>query len=566
MIRAKASVCHEKDFGPASRGEERRGLLGLACCVLVFLCIVRFYFAFPSTVEDSFILFRYARHLSAHQGLSWNPGMPRDQGLTGVAWATLVGLILRVFGGEAPRIAGYLGLTLGCCTLVVFYRALRGILRDAPPYTAVVGTFSLALSPYFQRHTASGMETVLTFLLFAMILLVTVEAPMERAWFASGMTVQLSVVSFLIRPDAPLFCLGVLIPLIFWKATANRMRRAALTFLLSVGAIVMIAALLGRYFATALPLPAYLKLSAMDVIRHPRAFLPLVPVVLTFQIQLCSVTCVWIVLFLLWVKGSTGPTDARMKAIVFGTGAFFLYLFTVVPIMNFAMRYQSPLLIPILFAGTVSLTALLRRSQVAGYSRRVAAAAVCLVLICSQMGAELELRSEVRENAREHFILKPLGEQLRAMPGVKVTSSEAGVLPYFSDSTFLDLIGLNNTFVALNKKKAGYDQLLDRYLATQFGYPDLYVRKIVWVDPYADLCGDPAIIARYDFAGEVNGAGSPGLFVLRGSPYADRLRTMIDNLGMRPVSRASHPGAMTAEEGCQAAQEKMNMADTLAGR
>src|SRR5262245_34153742 len=95
-------------FAPSSTGFA--SAFGLATCVVTYIFFVRFYYPFPSTVEDSFILFRYADHFAAGYGLSWNLGGSRAQGLTGVLWVVLLGLTTKITGLSAPLAAGYVGI------------------------------------------------------------------------------------------------------------------------------------------------------------------------------------------------------------------------------------------------------------------------------------------------------------------------------------------------------------------------------------------------------------------------------------------------------------------------
>ena len=100
-------------------------IVSLLGCILIYALLVRFYFPFPSTVEDSFIVYRYAAHFSAGHGLSWNIGMPHDQGTTGIAWVVMVGTVQTLFHNDPTQAAGYLGLGLGAVTIVLLYLAAR---------------------------------------------------------------------------------------------------------------------------------------------------------------------------------------------------------------------------------------------------------------------------------------------------------------------------------------------------------------------------------------------------------------------------------------------------------
>lgn len=98
------------------------------------------------------------------------------------------------------------------------------------------------------------------------------------------------------------------------------------------------------------------------------------------------------------------------------------------------------------------------------------------------------------------------------------------MLAYDSDDRFFDLVGLNNTFVALNHNRPNYGALLENDLASDFGYPDVYVRKATETANYADLCNYPSILAKYSYLGTLKDAPKYSLYLLRSSPQSNELQ------------------------------------------
>jgi hypothetical protein len=500
---------------------------GVVGCLLLYGAFVRYYLNFPSTVEDSFILFRYASHLASHAGLSWNVGCPHEQGMTGVAWVSLIGTIEGFVHKDPAVIAGYAGIVVGCCTIVFLYLALRRALPVHDRYIAFVGSLALSLTPIFLRHAASGMETELTFLIFSLTVYLAVIVPTHRPLVALIWTVLLSMSSFLIRPDAPLFCLSVLVPIVFLQTSHRRVAWAVAALLSSIAMIGAEILVIAGYFTTALPLAAYIKISAVELLHNPHMLKILVPWVLSFQLDFFSTIAVWVVFVALVSIRGWKQLPERVWAGLFGALMFYLYLFTVMPVMNFDLRYQAPLIVPLIFGGTVALGSLIRTLRGSQRSGRPFIAALCLVLILYSFGDLSRMKADVRDSAKDHAAFKSLALKVGQLHGIKVASTEAGVLAYYSDAKFLDLIGLNNSIVALNHNKQGYGNLLDHYLSSSFGYPDLYVRAVGGSGPYADFCTFPSIMARYDYLGVLTQDRSTQIFILRNGSYSLQLRNLL---------------------------------------
>jgi hypothetical protein len=501
-------------------------LIQLAICLIVYRFFVRFYLPFPSTVEDSFILFRYASHLANHHGLSWNGGIPRPQGMTGLAWATLIGLTQRVCRGDIVFTAGLVGMFLGFLTIILLYYSLRRSLPQSLRFLAFVGCASFSFSPLAQRHATSGMETILVFLDFSIVVFLMTVLPRDRPSYVSTVAVLYSSLTFLIRPDATLFCVAVFAIVIYTETSSRKILWVIMTVF---GAVLLIAIecfAIGRYFTTALPLPVYLKISANQLRRNPEFVARLVPWVLSYQLEFLSTVAIWLACTMLFVVARPNSISSRLRAILVGSFVFYLYLFTVVPIMNFNMRYQAPLLVPILFVGVVAVGGMFERSQ--NIANHVAVIYLCLILILFSLGSISKYKSEMRADLSDHDAYGILGKRLAAIPKISVASTEAGMLAYYSDQRFLDLVGLNDSFVAINHDQSDYSAKLNEYLLTDYGYPDIYVRSPNRDAKYSDLCTFPKIIVNYDYFGSFDKGIQ--LFIRHNSIHGDQLREMVRQL------------------------------------
>ena len=508
--------------------------LGLTLSIFIYAFFVRFYFQFPSTVEDSYIVFRYASHFATGHGLSWNVGLPHDQGMTGLAWSTIIGLAVRITGKDPAILSGYLGIFFGAITILFLYATLIRLLPLGKSYLALVGAFALALTPIFQRHSANGLETILAFLAFTLTVYLATILPTSSLVKAVAITALASGVVFLIRPDAPAFTLTVLCATIFldtrkigWVATAA---------IAAVGFVGIETAVMRSYFTTALPLPFYIKVSLNELLHTHGMLQKIIPWVLSFQLGFFSAVSIWLgFILLVVVRGLRLPP--RALSILYGAVVFYLYLFTVVPVMNFEMRYQAPLFVPLICVGTVAISLLVETSERPTRNQRIALAGLCGVVILASFGAASQLKAAVIELHGDHLAVEPVGKRLHLFPGVRIASTEAGMLAYYDDGTFLDLVGLNNTFVALNHDRPNYGALLENYLSSDFGYPDVYVRKASETASYADLCTYPRIIGQYKDLGALKGSPVYSLFLLRTSPQYSKLQEALTEFTV-PASQA----------------------------
>lgn len=511
--------------------------VGLILAISIYAFFVRFYFLFPSTVEDSFIVFRYASHFATGHGLSWNIGMPHDQGMTGLVWSTILGITERMTGRDPAILAGYLGIFFGAITILFLYATLIRLLPAGKSYFAVVGASALALTPVFQRHSANGLETVLAFLVFAFTSYLATILPTSSLAKAVAITTVATGAAFLIRPDAPAFTLTVLCATIFLDT--RKFGWVAVAAIAAVGFVGIETAVMHIYFTTALPLPFYIKVSFNELIHTHGMLMKIIPWVLSFQASFFTTVSIWLgFVLLVVVKGLRLPP--RALSILFGAGIFYLYLFTVFPVMNFDMRYQAPLLIPLICVGTVAVSLLVGTPEGSRRGPRLALAGLCGVVILATFGQASRMKSSVVELHDDHLVLEPVAVKIHAFPEVRIASTEAGMLAYYSDAKFLDLVGLNNTFVALHHNRPKYGALLEGYLTSDFGYPDVYVRKSSETASYADLCSYPQILSRYGELGALKGNTKYAIFLLKNSPRYSELRAALAEY-VAPAAMQSDP-------------------------
>jgi arabinofuranosyltransferase len=173
----------------------------------------------PWTVDDAYIVFRYAKHLVEHGQLTWTVGAAPVEGYTGIALPLLVaaGLKLGVAPDVTARLLGLGGLAVGAWTLSDNQRLLG--VRE--PVRAYVTAIALLFAPLY-AHATGGLETMLFAGLLgacfgAWLRCCATPRPSRAAlvWLASGL-----LTLALVRPEGVL-CAGA-----FGSALAWRHRRS----------------------------------------------------------------------------------------------------------------------------------------------------------------------------------------------------------------------------------------------------------------------------------------------------------------------------------------------------
>jgi len=132
-------------------------LLGAGGIWVVGLC------AWPYTVDDAYIIARYALRISRGEGYTWNPGQASD-GVTGPAWL-LPGIIAARLGADPVSAAKLCGLL--CTALCVLLCVREQMARQSGRLAALFSVAILICQPSLGGSGSSGLETGAASLLMA---------------------------------------------------------------------------------------------------------------------------------------------------------------------------------------------------------------------------------------------------------------------------------------------------------------------------------------------------------------------------------------------------------------
>jgi arabinofuranosyltransferase len=533
-----------------------RVLVGVLLAIALLYCAFQVVAKRGSVFDDAFITYRYAKNLAEGNGITWNAGEAPVEGYTNFLLVVVLAPVIRV-GGDPQLFARILNLLAGAGVAVLLYQATR---REwgAERAVALVAAAAFLMGTKTGLVAMLGLETVV-FALAALGALVAFRWFVESSTFGRGLLVAVLVLlAFLLRPEAVLLPVAMGVALIRTpRANSQRIRT-----LLAAGAVGCLGPLLAYFalkqwhFGTVVPNPFYLK--ARDVGFASRMGLWSILTFLLNHKALVGLAVASVVVPQRFLPspwgGGQGVKCARSAAGV-TVVLYLLFYVRVDTLMDFHGRFLYPvaaflayLALPVLCAVTraafawragvlvkVPLVCVLFAGVLFALSYRSTWASV--LGVAESMTATKPVASAApSEPARPGLPLMQMelkaGRALAGFPGirgVRIAFGDAGVIPYFSNALHLDVVGLNNRFIA---RERDLGRLVDYFFAEE---PDLVLHPAnkdhSWFSgghgPLGDTrawSGDPRW-DEYEYAGTLRTAETYDVhvFVRRGYGQADAL-------------------------------------------
>ena len=393
------------------------------------------------TIDDAFISFRYAAHLAAGDGLRWNADGGPTEGYTSFLWVVaLAGL--RFLGMDLVLAAKLLGISCVFGILLVLWWLAGEVGQDRTRQwrTFAIGSLLFLGQPATAIHAVAGMETLLySFGLLAVAWLgfrLTRQPAQRERW----LTPVVCLIVSLTRPEAVL----VTVALYAYLTVTSRDRRALLRPFVVLYALPATAYLIFRlaYFGRWLPLPVLVKsvtnASFGDATQFVWAVAYLAPFVTLIG---------WG-----WTWRGLNRSNAR-PLIIIGTliaaCANVGYLHSALW-ANYALRFFYPTFLLAWTAAAFFIAMIAAGRPPLGRRGGLAATAVTLALLllggtfASNLGW---YRHYAAQMPRAH---RALGEALAQLdgPGLAMATEEAGALAYYAGWHHVDMVGLNDPFIA----------------------------------------------------------------------------------------------------------------------
>lgn len=391
--------------------------------------------------DDAFISLRYAENLVAGHGLVWNPG-EYVEGYSNFLW-TLALTVPFLVGVDPLLFAEIAGLLLFACTL--FTTAWVARLLFGRERLAILAVVLLGTNFSFSSYATGGLETQAVALLWITTTGLAVGAATPVRLLALG---SLAALALLTRMDSAVWLVGLLAVLLLGLVRAGRLRDVALVLGPSAVALLVWFAWRLGYYGELLPNTYYVKLGSETSILRGLYYLAvfftsylILPIAALFAVFAVRVPLRSPALWAL-----NAPLFLWMLYLV-GVGGDFMEFRFVVPMM------------PALFialAWTVD--------RLAG--RPVWQGALVGMLLVGSLGHGLFFdRSPLKRGFEsiprlDSFVTRPdtgwgdigrlLGRSFGPEDGVSVAVSPAGAIPYYSRLPTIDMLGLNDRWVARN--------------------------------------------------------------------------------------------------------------------
>ncbi len=424
----------EDGSSTAPRDASARPVLGSVALVLLAATFCALCVPFRAFVlDDSFITYRFARHLAEHGSLAWNLGAPPVEGFTSLLWVLVnaAGMLARIDPILTSKFVAF------ASTTAVFARLWRDE-PDAPLGVRLPLIAALACSPALALLSMQGMETATTMLLVTLVareaLLAGDGVDARRGLRLAG----LFLLALLARPDTAVFGAGVGVTLVVVHA-ARRDRASLRGLALCAGAFVAAVALYTGWrlwvFGEPLPNTYYVKMSADDPLRAALGRRYVTDVARGYALPYLVFGLVVVVAM------SSRARVLRALPVLAGVAVFTWYVSGINPLQGMGGRFLFPI-VPALYLAFLA----------AADPRRARALAHPAAWVVLTAGAAywamrpLEQILFVRE-AFTQVDRVAAGKALAGLDG-KMFVSESGALPYYSGWTTVDRVGLTSDRVA----------------------------------------------------------------------------------------------------------------------
>lgn len=404
--------------------------ISILCGIVLFV---------QTTVDDSYICYRYGYNLVKHGFWNWNPDNDRIEAYTSFTYMMLS--VIPPLLNVQPQII------FKIITFFFFLLIIRRIylLTNNKFYALLV---ILALTANWQTHVHiyAGLETIFWF-----YLLIEVFALLYKEDFGSNAQTKLWLLALLLpltRPEGAVFSLFIFVYILWIKK--QKIQWVTLFFFASIGGVYF----LWRfwYFGLPLPLSFYHKSVGNNL-----GWLGLIFNTITAWQYLLLGGFVWYL-----VRKNTLAKSFFM--IVFFL--YFVFYGTTALLMNYANRFAFQLFYPAIIFGLIIIANHLSSKE----KKRVMIAIFIFIGAIFYKGLFDRMPMQfgkIKDNMlftaymqKTHFTI---GNQLAALnsPNIKVAIGDAGVIPYLANTKCYDPYGLADVQLSMHHLDEAYFNKMD---------------------------------------------------------------------------------------------------------
>ncbi len=464
---------------------------------LVFSALLLLAWSARFIQDDAFISFRYAENLVRGEGLVFNPG-ERVAGFTNLLWTILIAFGIRV-GFDPIGFSWALGLLSFGASLIGCFRLGQRLFSDDG--RALMGMVVVGTNFSFLSYATGGLETQLQAALFIWgteVFFAISNEGRESPESLLGLSAILAA-AFLTRPDSGLW--GALI----WGHVALRLLRegrfarlgwfSALFF----GTVAGWMAGMQWFYGDPLPNTFYTKVGTNPslVVGFHFVYAFFLSYLLFFHFFMALSVAPWE----RYTRDWSGPRSILLQfillwvAFVVKVGGDFMEFRFMVPVWPF----MALLFCSVIFDHVSDEK--LRRAFLTLFFIGSIHHAVAWGLTITNYGIQgtAELHEYVSSSGEDWSgIGKFLGSAFGGEPGFRISTTPAGAIPFYSKLETIDMLGLNDRWVARNgvieglmpghQRRATLPYLVGRSVTLVIGDPWLATPEEV-----------PARVVREDF-------------------------------------------------------------------
>ncbi|HKQ19335.1 MAG TPA: hypothetical protein VJW75_06265 [Candidatus Eisenbacteria bacterium] len=410
--------------------------IGFACAIAALAAGTWIYRQFMA--DDAFISLRYADRLLAGRGLTWNDG-EFVEGYTNLLWILGCALLGKL-GLDlvwAARVLGLLGSTAAIAAVLWVYRAPT--IRGALP--GIAGGLAIALSGPIVVWTFGGLEQPLLAGLLAWALALSfplLEDPRPKAItiLLPGLFYGLVVLT---RADGALFTFAACLGLVAARGvTRETLRIAAVLVLIPLLFFGGQVAFRQAYYHEWLPNSAFAKVG-FSIVRSWTGIQYVMGAVYLAGLVVPAILALR--------AADADPLRGRVRFLGVVLAVWLGYLVLVGGDLFPGRRHLVPAVIPLVYLATIFLA---RRIPAHGSLRpSLAGIAVCLLMLgVSQL---VDPMNALAREERWEWEGEVVGAALATAFGAQrplLAVDPAGCLPYFSRLPSVDMLGINDHYLA----------------------------------------------------------------------------------------------------------------------
>ena len=427
-------------------------------CFFSISCIILCSLFYDFVMDDSFIIYRYAKNLAQGRGLVWNIGEHPVEGYTSFLWVLFNSIAL--YFQLDPVI---FSKCFSIISAVAIIWCLAGLAKNLHWALSVILIGAVGLSPPFALLTMQGLETAFISLLlllsaqYSTMLIAQHKQSHYLIWHC------IALFCFFARPDTVPFNAGILLcvsTILLFRKNYRKLGRFIISGLPFLLIFVIYMLWRTKYFGYFFPNTFYIKLYQGPSLLKKGGVDYLASFLLYILLPYL------ISLFYLFLKNYDQSKLLKILPTLMGCLFFSIYLMTIIPLQGFAWRFIFPIF-PAFLAAGINYFSNLTTNQLKPLNRLMS----IVMLIFFSAWTLYRLPATIDEKkGRTQADRVAVGKKLAGTHGTMFVS-ESGALPYYSDWKAVDLLGLNSVEIAHRGLSPDFLQQLnpDLIMLLEFG-------------------------------------------------------------------------------------------------